>query len=138
MKASRTILVAASVFLAAGSAGLGPTGAAAGLRPPVSAHAAVSVGRGGERHAIGEGRHRDRGGYGGELDLSGVAGPMGGETPVGQEEEAPQPAALCPPFAAAGRAAAFSSGPRIIEVAALAPVARRGPLPIVVYGDSLR
>jgi hypothetical protein len=130
MKASCASLAAAGLILAAGSAAFGATGGAAGLRAPVTAPPIVSIRRGDARRA--ERDRRDR------RDVFGVVGPMGSEPPARQEEEAPQAAALCPPFAAAGRPAPVSSGPRIIEVGGRAPVARRGPLPVVVTGDSLR
>ncbi len=137
MKASLTNLAAAGLILAGGAAVFGATGAAAGLRSPVSAHPAVSASRG-EHHAMGEGRRRHRRGYGSELDLFGAAGPTEGETPAGEEEEAPRPAVFCPSISALGGVAADYAGPRIIEIGSHAPAARRGPLPVVVYGDFSR
>jgi hypothetical protein len=138
MKASCANLAAAGLVLAAGSAAFGATGAAAGLRAAASAPPVVSVWRGGDHGAIEERRRRAGSDHRNALDWFGVVGPIEGETPAGQEEETPQAAALCPPFAAPGRVAAASFGPRIIEVGKRTPAARRGPLPVVVYGDSLR
>ncbi|MGD1036981.1 MAG: hypothetical protein ABR878_07235 [Roseiarcus sp.] len=138
MNASCANLAAAGLILAAGAAVFGATGAAAGLRAPVAASPIVSVWRDDERRVIGErGRRagrdrRDR------LDWFGLGGPTEGETPAAEEDEAPQTAASCPPVPALPRVAADFAGPRIIEVGRHAPSARRGPLPVVVYGDSLR
>ncbi|MGO9769985.1 MAG: hypothetical protein ACLPSW_10585 [Roseiarcus sp.] len=132
MKASLTNWAAAGLILAAGSAVFGATGAAAGLRPPVPAHPAVSASRLGEPHAIERGRRRVERNRRNGLDESGALGPTEGEPPAEEEQEPPQAAAFCPPAPELGRAVA-RSGPRIIEIGAGA--ARRGPWPVVVYGD---
>ncbi len=130
MKASLTTWVAAGVILTAGAAAFGASGAAAGLRAPVPAHLPVAAPRVGERRAIERGGsrlERDR------LSQLGAADATEAETPAwAQEQEAPQAAAFCPPAAEFGRAPT-SSGPRIIEIGARAR--RRGPWPLVVYGD---
>ncbi len=139
MKASCANWVAAGLILAAGSAVFGSTGAAAGLHPPVSSHSTVSVWRGDDRRAIEGARRRAGRDRRGQLDFFGAAGPTEGETPAVQEEEAPQAATLCPPtIPGFGRVAAESAGPRIIEIGSHALGARRGPLPVVVYGDPWR
>ena len=88
MKASRTILAAAGLILAAGPAVFGSSGAAAGLRPPVSPPPAVSVWRGDDHRAIEGGRRRAGRDHRNRLDLFGAAGPTESQTPAGEEEEA--------------------------------------------------
>ncbi|MGO4869384.1 MAG: hypothetical protein ACLPGW_02040 [Roseiarcus sp.] len=133
MKASRTFLVAASLIVAAGSAAFAASAGAPGLHAPVPAPSAVSVWRGGERHAVEQRQRRVDGDRRGRLDLFGVVGADEGEAPAAEEEAAPQAAVYCPPVPALGAAAAWSSGPRIIEIGG--QPARRGPWPVVVYGD---
>ena len=134
MKASLTNLAAAGLICAAGLPVFGATSAAAGLRPHVFVHAAVSASRSGERHATREGRRRARRGYPGELDFLGAVGPSEGEPPAAEEEAPPQAANSCPP-ATEHRRVAANVGPRIVEIGARAPAARRGRWPVVVYGD---
>ena len=139
MKASCANWVAAGLILAGGAAVFGSTGAAAGLRPPVSSPSTVSVWRGDDLRAIAGARRRAGLYRRGQLNFFGAAGPTEGETPAAQEEEAPQAATPCPPtIPGFGRLAAESAGPRLIEIGGRAPSARRGPLPIVVYGDPWR
>jgi len=138
MEASCANWIAVGSILAAGLAVFGSTGAAAGLRPPVSPHPAVSVRRGDDRRAI-EGAARRAGrDHRNQFDLFGGVGPAEGETPAAQAEEIPQAAVFCPPDSALGRVAAESTGPKIIKVGSHAPAARRGALPVVIYGDLSR
>jgi hypothetical protein len=138
MEASCANWIAVGSILAAGLAVFGSTGAAAGLRPPVSPPPAVSIWRGGDHRAIEDVRRRAARDHRNQLDLFGAVGPTEGETPAAQEEEAPQADVSCPPASALGRVAAQSAGPRIIEIGGHASAARRGPLPVVIYGDLSR
>jgi hypothetical protein len=135
MKASLVNLAAAGLIVAAGLSVSGATGAVAGLRPPGGAHPAVSPWRGAERHAAEEGWRRHRRGQGGGLDLSGAVGQAEDETPAAEEEEAPQTLTFYPPVSGLDVVVADFAGPRIIEIGGRAPKARRGALPVVVYGD---
>lgn len=138
MKASRTILAAAGLILAAGLPFFGATGAGAALRPPLAARPHVSVWRSAERHAIDRRRDRFARGRGNGLDLFGDIGPTEGETPTGEQAEAPQVAIFFPPIPAFGRVAAEFVGPKIIEIGSRAPAPRRARLPVVIYGDVSR
>ncbi|MGD0642998.1 MAG: hypothetical protein ABSC22_19835 [Roseiarcus sp.] len=132
MRGSRAILIAAGLIAAAGPAAFAAPGAAPGVRPPMHAPQSVSVWRGGERRAVEERSRRVEGDRRNRLGQLGVVGAGEGEAPAGEEEQAPQAAVYCPQVPANGGAAARSAGPRIIEIRG---TARRGPWPVVVYGD---
>lgn len=138
MKASCANWVAVGSILAAGSAVFGSTGAAAGLRPPVSPPPAVSVWRGDDHRAIEGVTRRARRDRRNQLDLFGGVGPAEAETPAAQEQEIPQVAVFYSPTSALGPVAPESEGPKIIKIGRHAPAARRGALPVVIYGDLSR
>lgn len=140
MRASRAFLAAAGLILAAGSATFGAAGAAPGMHAP--APTAVSAWRGhGPRLVEERSRHDGRRGRDG-FNWPGLVAPGDGEAPVAvapaaDEEAAPQ-AAVPYPLSAAPCCLAEFSGPRLIEVGDLAPVAPGAALPVVIYGDSMQ
>ncbi len=138
MKVSCANWIAVGSIATAGLAVFGSSGAAAGVRPPVSPPATVSIWRGDDHRAIGGVRRRAGRDRRNRFDLFGAGGPTVGETPAVQEDEIPQVAVFYLPASALGPVAAESAGPRIIEIGRHAPAVRRRALPVVIYGDLSR